>query len=456
MQINIKKLNPHAILPTYGSPSAAGADLYALLDGDVTIAPGETYLVHTGIALELPEGYAGLIYARSGLASKKGLAPANKVGVVDPDYRGEVMVALHNHSLCPQTISHGERVAHLVVTPFLRVDFVPTEDLSDTVRGEGGFGSTGSGVGYENAIAYYHGMGAPFDRKKAIELMQAGAMAQDVLCTCRLAYLTIIGDETVGIPSQKELGISALAPHVNALKQLSDEGNLDAMLLMGNLLVGGYGVAKNELAAVELYYHAAEKGYAPAANALGQCYSSGTGVRRDDLRAISCYRRGAEAGYAPAQFHLGVCYFNGYGIKVDKEEAAKWYTLAAEQGYAPAQFTLGKHHSQIMNGVENDLEKCKYWLTLAAEQGYLKAMTYLADIYHSAGNNEADQKAAQWYISAARLGDLYAMKQLSTYHLSGRGGVVCDPVLAKDLLLRAAKGGLKEAELLYIERYGRL
>ena len=143
MQINIKKLNPHAILPTYGSPSAAGADLYALLDGDVTIAPGETYLVHTGIALELPEGYAGLIYARSGLASKKGLAPANKVGVVDPDYRGEVMVCLHNHSDKDQVIDDGERIAQLVITPYITASFIEVEELSDTVRGEGGFGSTG-------------------------------------------------------------------------------------------------------------------------------------------------------------------------------------------------------------------------------------------------------------------------------------------------------------------------
>ena len=118
--------------------------MYAVLDSDVTIAPGETKLIKTGLAMEIPEGYAGLIYARSGLASKRGLAPANKVGVVDADYRGEVMVALHNHSLVPQSISHGERIAQLVVAPFLKADYVVAEELSDTVRGVGGFGSTGT------------------------------------------------------------------------------------------------------------------------------------------------------------------------------------------------------------------------------------------------------------------------------------------------------------------------
>ena len=143
-KINVKKLNEKAVLPTYGSEYAAGADLYACLDEAVTINPGETYMVHTGLAMEIPAGYAGLIYPRSGLASKRGLAPANKVGVVDPDYRGEFMVALHNHSLTEQTIEPGERIAQLVITPFITASFELTDELSETVRGEGGFGSTGS------------------------------------------------------------------------------------------------------------------------------------------------------------------------------------------------------------------------------------------------------------------------------------------------------------------------
>ena len=144
MEVKIKKLNPEAVVPTYGSAFSAGADLYACEAEAVTIAPGETRLIHTGLSVEIPEGFAGLIYARSGLATKKGLAPANKVGVVDADYRGEVMVALHNHSSLTQTVDKGERVAQLVIAPFLKADFVVADTLSDTVRGEGGFGSTGA------------------------------------------------------------------------------------------------------------------------------------------------------------------------------------------------------------------------------------------------------------------------------------------------------------------------
>lgn len=142
--VPIKKLNPEAVLPTYGSEYAAGADLYACIHSPEEFKPGETKLIHTGLAMEIPAGYAGLIYARSGLASKKGLAPANKVGVVDADYRGEIMVVLHNHSTNTVSIEPKERIAQLVITPYLTAHFEETDILSDTVRGEGGFGSTGS------------------------------------------------------------------------------------------------------------------------------------------------------------------------------------------------------------------------------------------------------------------------------------------------------------------------
>ena len=143
-KVAVKKLDEKAVLPTYGSPYSAGADLYALVDGETVIMPHETKLIRTGLAMEIPEGYAGLIYARSGLASKRGLAPANKVGVVDADYRGEVMVALHNHSNKEQKIEAGERIAQLVIAPFLKAEFDEADELSDTVRGAGGFGSTGT------------------------------------------------------------------------------------------------------------------------------------------------------------------------------------------------------------------------------------------------------------------------------------------------------------------------
>ena len=142
-KIAVKKLRENAILPTYGSENAVGADLYACLEEAVTIEPGKTVFIPTGLAMELPVGCAGLIYARSSLGTKRGLAPANKVGVVDPDYRGEFMVALHNHGTESQTIAHGERVAQLVITPVLTPGFTEVFELSDTKRGTGGFGSTG-------------------------------------------------------------------------------------------------------------------------------------------------------------------------------------------------------------------------------------------------------------------------------------------------------------------------
>lgn len=143
-QMNIKKLNEKAITPTYGSEFAAGADLYACEGGEVTVEAGQTRLIHTGIAMEIPEGLVGLVYARSGLACKRDLAPANKVGVIDSDYRGEIMVALHNHGTEPRTIADGERIAQIVFTPYHTASFEVVDELSDTVRGIGGFGSTGT------------------------------------------------------------------------------------------------------------------------------------------------------------------------------------------------------------------------------------------------------------------------------------------------------------------------
>ena len=143
-KMKIKKLNDRAIVPTYASTFAAGADLYACEESEVTIAPNETRLIHTGIALEIPQGYVGLIYARSGLSTKRGLAPANKVGVIDCDYRGEIMVALYNQSGVEQTLAIGERIAQIVFTKYDTAEFDVVDELDSTERGAGGFGSTGT------------------------------------------------------------------------------------------------------------------------------------------------------------------------------------------------------------------------------------------------------------------------------------------------------------------------
>lgn len=143
VSVKLKKLNENAIVPKYGTEFSAGADLYACEGKDVTVEPHQTAFIHTGVAIEIPDGLVGLVYARSGLASKRSLAPANKVGVIDCDYRGEIIVSLHNHSDLPQTIADKERVAQLVIAPCYVADFEEVDDLSDTDRGQGGFGSTG-------------------------------------------------------------------------------------------------------------------------------------------------------------------------------------------------------------------------------------------------------------------------------------------------------------------------
>lgn len=143
LPIKVKKLRADAVLPTYESQYAAGADLHACMDAAVTIEPGQTQFIPTGLSMEIPVGCVGLIYARSGLACKKGLAPANKVGVIDSDYRGEFMVALYNHGSISQTVTPGDRIAQLVIAPVFTPGFYEVNELSDTQRASGGFGSTG-------------------------------------------------------------------------------------------------------------------------------------------------------------------------------------------------------------------------------------------------------------------------------------------------------------------------
>ena len=142
--INIKKVRAGAVIPAYATESSAGADLYACLDGPVCLSASATVMIPTGIAMAIPEGYVGLICARSGLATRQGVAPANKVGVIDSDYRGELMVALYNHSNADAMIEPGQRIAQLLICPVMNVRFTECDELDETDRGGGGFGSTGN------------------------------------------------------------------------------------------------------------------------------------------------------------------------------------------------------------------------------------------------------------------------------------------------------------------------
>lgn len=142
--VNVKKLRDNAIIPTQGSKCAAGYDLYAAIDTPITIKSGETVKIGTGLAFELPEGFFAGIFARSGLATKQGLRPANCVGVVDCDYRGEVIVAIHNDSNRDTVIAPGDRIAQMILLPYQSMEFIEVSDLSETDRGDGGFGSSGN------------------------------------------------------------------------------------------------------------------------------------------------------------------------------------------------------------------------------------------------------------------------------------------------------------------------
>ena len=143
MRILLKKLNEKAVIPVRGSEYAAGYDLYACLEENVTIPPHETVMIGTGLAAAIPEGWFGAVFARSGLAAKEGLRPANCVGVCDSDYRGEYMIAVHNDSDKVRVVRHAERIAQLVLLPFAPAEFELTDTLPETARGAGGFGSTG-------------------------------------------------------------------------------------------------------------------------------------------------------------------------------------------------------------------------------------------------------------------------------------------------------------------------
>lgn len=143
IDVNIKKLSDKAIIPTYGTEYSAGFDLYSVSDEEITINPHETVFIKTGLAMEIPIGCGGFIFARSGLSTKKGLAPVNKVGIIDADYRGEIMVALYNQTDETKTIDAHERIAQMVIMPFITANFIETNELSETKRGNNGFGSTG-------------------------------------------------------------------------------------------------------------------------------------------------------------------------------------------------------------------------------------------------------------------------------------------------------------------------
>lgn len=371
--VNIKKTDPNAVIPAQGTPGAAGFDLCACIAAPVTIYPGETVLIPTGLAMEIPLGVAGLIFARSGMASKRGLAPSNKVAVIDPDYRGEIFVSLLNHGKIQQTIEPGERIAQMLFMPYGVPQFTPVQDLSDTQRGEGGFGSTGSAAPVptpapapmpEPEPEAFHP--DPDDYRDDDERSADEAFAKG------LAYKN--GD---GVPQNNETAIEYF-------KIAANLGHVQAQLA-----VGGYYYTLNDcVEAAKWLQMAADLGNADALFNLGVFYTEGLGVEQDLAKAADFFYRAARRHHADARYAYADMCANGLGVEQDLPKAVKWFTAAAEQGHVDAMFRLGQMYENG-EGVEQDLNQARQWYKAANEKGHRGATQALVMLQVKEMENQA-------------------------------------------------------------------
>lgn len=359
--INIKKTNPSAVIPTQGTPGAAGFDLCACIATPVTIYPGETVLIPTGLAMEIPLGVAGLIFARSGMASKRGLAPSNKVAVIDPDYRGEIFVSLLNHGKVQQTVEPGERIAQMLFMPYGVPLFTLVEELSGTQRGEGGFGSTGSAAP----------VSAP---------APAPAPAPE--------------------PAVEH-------PDPNDFRD-DDERSADEAFAKGLAYKNGDGVPQSNETAIEYFKIAANLGHVQAQLAVGGYYYT----KNDCVEAAKWLKMAADLGNAEALFNLGVFYTEGLGVDQDLPVAADYFYRAARRHHAEARYAYADFCAQGL-GMEQDLEKAVKWFTAAAEQGHVEAMFRLGQMYEEGQGVPVDlAQARQWYQAANEKGHRGATQAL--------------------------------------------
>lgn len=353
--INIKKTNPNGAVPRQGTPGAAGFDLCACIQSPVTIYPGETVMIPTGIAMEIPLGVAGLIFARSGMASKRGLAPSNKVAVIDPDYRGEIFISLLNHGKIQQTIEPGERIAQMLFVPYGVPQFVPVAELSDTQRGEGGFGSTGSKAPTPAPIA-------------------------------------------ASVPEPE-----TFHPDPNDFRT-EDERGADEAFALGLKYKEGDGVEQNNETAIEYFKIAANLGHVQAQLAVGGYYY----MKNDCVEAAKWLQMAADLGNAEALFNLGVFYTEGMGVDQDLPKAADFFYRAARRHHAEARYAYADFCAQGL-GVEQDWEKAAKWFTAAAEQGHVESMFRLGQCYEDGNGVPVDfAQALQWYQAATEKGHLGA------------------------------------------------
>lgn len=370
LTINFKKTNPKAIVPTRGTEGAAGYDMCACIETPVTIYPGETVMIPTGIAMEIPLGLAGLIYPRSGMATKRGLAPANKVAVIDPDYRGELFIALLNHGKVQQVIEPGDRIAQMLFTPYFAPEFNEVDTLSETVRGEGGFGSTGT-----------H---AP----KAEEPVQQ-------------------------MSAQPELPEPEIDDDPNDYRD-ADERKADAAFALAMRYKDGDGVEQDTEKAVAYFKMAAELGHVHAQLAVGGYYYA----KNDCAEAYKWLKMAADLGNGEAMFNLGVFYTEGMGVDQDLSEAAKYFHQAARRRNVEAQFAYGDFLSKGI-GVEKDEAKAFRWFSDAADNGHVEAMYRLGECYaQGLGTEKNIELAKKWYNTAVHKGHRMAAQALVMLQLS--------------------------------------
>lgn len=390
--LKFKKTDPRAIVPARSTPGAAGYDMCACLEVPVTIYPGETVMIPTGIAMEIPLGVAGLIFPRSGMASKRGLAPANKVAVIDPDYRGEIFIALLNHGKVHQVIQPGDRIAQMLFVPYFAPELEEVDVLSDTQRGAGGFGSTGTGA-VEKA--------APAPVQEAPVQQAAEEPAQE--------------------PEEDEMPTvdSIVVPPSNDPNDYRDEEErkADAAFEMGMRYKDGDGVEPNAEKAVAYFKIAAELGHVLAQMAVGSYYYA----LNDCYEAIKWISMAAELGNAEALFNLGVFYMEGMGCDQDMELSAKYFHRAARRRHPEAQYAYGDLLSQGW-GVEQDEKKAAKWFADAAENGHVEAMYRLGEIYEEGKGVPVNlDAAAKWYDAACSKGHRMAAQRLVMLQVKQQG-----------------------------------
>lgn len=382
--LKFKKTDPRAIVPTRSTPGAAGYDMCACLEVPVTIYPGETVMIPTGISMEIPLGVAGLIFPRSGMASKRGLAPANKVAVIDPDYRGEIFIALLNHGKVHQVIQPGDRIAQMLFVPYFAPELEEVEVLSETKRGDGGFGSTGTAAPKAESAA----APAPVQAAPAPVVEEPDE------------------DDEFEMPTLENFPVPP--PQGPEDYRDDDERKADLAFEMGMAYKNGDGVEQDPEMAIAFFKIAAELGHMLAQMAVGSYYYA----LNDCYEAIKWIGMAAEMGNAEALFNMGIFYLEGMGCDQDMEKCANYLHRAARRRHPEAQFAYADLLSNGW-GIEQDEKRAMKWYLDAAENGHVEAMYRLGEIYEEGRGVEADlSAAAKWYNAACEKGHRMAAQKL--------------------------------------------